>query len=211
MKVCIIAGNQQYVLFFKKLGYEIVYDVADSDLVCFTGGEDVTPSLYGCYQHDQTWNNPARDKQEQAIFNQCIDLHKPMVGICRGGQFLNVMSGGSMYQHVTGHTRSHMLVDHDSGFKVLVSSTHHQMMKPSDKAIIIATSVGIDSYREWYDGHVPMQDFNEDGVEVVYYQNTNALCFQPHPEFSVVEGDYKDMANYFEECLEDYLGLLAIN
>src|SRR5687768_16963203 len=72
------------------------------DLICFTGGEDVTPSLYGEVKHPLTYNNPERDKHEVEYFNQFIGI--PKVGICRGGQFLNVMSGGKLHQHILGHT-----------------------------------------------------------------------------------------------------------
>ena len=207
MKVFIIDGNYQYKQLFRNLGYETTDDLTEASLVCFTGGEDVSPKLYGDYQHKYTGNNPQRDNREEEIFNICRELDVPLVGICRGAQFLNVMSGGRMYQHVTGHTRSHMLRDEQTGEEVFVSSTHHQMMMPGKKAIIIAKSIGVDSYRQWYNGSEYAEDDSEEGIEVVFYPHTKALCFQPHPEFSVNDRDYREMAEYFEQLLDRCLSL----
>lgn len=198
MKVYIVNGSREYTEFFQKIGFGIARNIDDSQLVCFTGGEDVTPSLYGDYQHSQTWNSEARDASELHMLHKAQELGIPCVGICRGGQFLNVASGGRMYQHVTGHTRSHELVDILTGSIIYVSSTHHQMMMPSDKGTVVAVSKDVDSYREWYDGHIAEHDFNEEGIEVVYYEHTNSLCFQPHPEFSVYDDDYEAMSQYFK-------------
>lgn len=208
-KVYIINGGVAYTLLFKNLlNMEVVGELESADLVCFTGGEDVSPFLYGDYQHDQTWNSPERDAYEGRIYSYCREHGIPMVGICRGGQFLNVMSGGRMYQHVTGHTQSHYLVDKETGHEVYVSSTHHQMMLPGKNGIIIAESYDVDSHRQWYDGHVPQDDFSDEGIEVVFYPDTKCLCFQPHPEFASYGHDavkYRPMAEYFQGLVESRL------
>jgi GMP synthase-like glutamine amidotransferase len=199
--VYIISGNAQYTALFASLGYSRVSEMDGADLVVFTGGEDVTPSLYGDKAHAQTYNSTDRDAQETRLFKAALERHIPMVGICRGAQFLNVMSGGRMYQHVTGHLGDHDLVDQTTGDNILVSSTHHQMMMPSDKAIILAVA-NLEGSREWYDGQVAKRDISNTDYEVVYYPNTNALCFQPHPEF--VARQYQGMRKYFTELVEHF-------
>jgi len=211
MNILIVEGGREYHKFFERLGFDSVTSIEQADVVCFTGGEDVSPSLYGDMQHETTWNSPARDTMEARIFDNAVEYGIPMVGICRGAQFLNVCSGGRMYQDVSRHTASHELIDHETGEHVYVSSTHHQMMKPSENGIIIATSTGVDSYREWFDGHVPRSDVTSDGIEVVWYPKTKALCFQPHPEFSVFEEDYEPMANYFKRLLERFVVPVAMS
>src|SRR3546814_3238996 len=47
-------------------------------------------------------------------------MHKPMAGICRGGQFLNVMCGGSMIQHVEGHAIHGRSEEHTSELQSLM-------------------------------------------------------------------------------------------
>lgn len=205
-KVFIIGGGYDYDRLFTSLGFEIAQGVLNDqlepvDLVVFTGGEDVTPGLYGAQAHPYTFNSVERDIFEKNIFDNCLLHNIPMVGICRGGQFLNVMSGGAMYQHVGEHTRSHYITDVETGETVYVSSTHHQMMKPSDKAELVAFST-LNGKREWFEGDVYCHDVSTKDIEVVYYQHTKALCFQPHPEFSSVE--YEGMKMYFKSLLERY-------
>ena len=197
-------GSSDYTLMFIKLGYIVTHDVSKADLVCFTGGSDVTPSMYACDKHPATWNDEWRDVKEQRLFNELRERNIPMVGICRGGQFLNVMSGGIMYQDVSKHTMAHSITDLETGDVIWVSSTHHQMMKPSSKGILVASS-HIGGYREHWDGGIFKRETSEQDVEVVFYEDTRSLCFQPHPEFTSPE--YLGMHVYFRSLLERYLGV----
>ena len=65
-----------------------------------TGGEDVDPSLYGqenlaCFGLD-----PERDRREFLLIEAYLRAGKPILGICRGHQVLNVYFGGSLTQHL---------------------------------------------------------------------------------------------------------------
>lgn len=201
--VYIAHGNHEYSRLFLDLGFKLCDDASAADLICFTGGADVSPSFYGDLKHRTTHNDLWRDENEKHLFETALEYSIPMVGICRGGQFLNVMSGGRMYQDVTGHTRSHSITDKFTGEVVYVSSTHHQMIMPSERCEIVATSTDVHSKREWYDQEVFRHDETDEGIEVVYYPTTNALCFQPHPEFKSVE--YVGMQKYFRSLLKRYL------
>lgn len=201
--VKIIHGDASYHNLFTELGYDIANKLEDASLVVFTGGSDVTPGMYGAAPHPYTYNDIERDYAEREIFNRVRELGIPMVGICRGAQFLNVMSGGAMYQDVQGHTRSHEITDSTTGEVVYVSSTHHQMMKPSSKGILVASST-IGGAREWFEGQIFCKDVSSLDYEVVFYEETKCLCFQPHPEFNSAE--YEGMRNYFNSLLERYYG-----
>lgn len=203
--VAIINGSGAYRrLFTEALGMALVASYKEADLVVFTGGEDVTPALYGAAAHPATYNSVQRDEEEAVVFEYCRSHGIPMVGICRGGQFLNVMSGGEMYQHVNKHAihGTHIAVDVDSGETIPVSSTHHQMMKPSEYAQVVAIAT-LGGWREWYEGEVFKRDESNTDYEVLFYPDTKSLCFQPHPEF---EGDmFEPMKDYFRRCLAKYL------
>lgn len=205
MKICIVSGNRQYHNLFESLGHEIV-TLSSAELVVFTGGEDVTPSLYGDAKHPYTGNSERRDAQEKKVFEFCIGQDIPMVGICRGAQFLNVMSGGRMYQHVERHTQPHNLTDVTTGEVVYVSSTHHQMMMPGEDATIVAVAYQEGS-REWYDGEVAKRDISKEDIEVLFYPKNKVLCFQPHPEFG--QQDWPEMYSYFANLLTRHL--LVVN
>lgn len=200
-KVLVVGGAYGYASLFIKFGYEVVTDIEEASLICFTGGEDVSPFLYGEKPHPRTYSNTIRDTYEKGIFNIAVTKDIPMVGICRGGQFLNVMNGGKMYQHVTRHCEDHMIKDVETGMEVFASSTHHQMMRPGPGAVSVAVANEGGS-KEFLDGYeiVILDDLVEDD-EVVFYPLTKSLCFQPHPEFNGMD----ELQEYFFHCVDKYL------
>ncbi len=73
--------------------------VALCDGIFFTGGMDVSPSRYGedIREHcDEI--QPLRDALEFAVLNEALPTGKPILGICRGAQLVNVALGGTLYQ-----------------------------------------------------------------------------------------------------------------
>ena len=197
-------GGGVYRRMFEEAGWEVTIDPKEANLFQFTGGEDVSPSLYGELKHRTTYSNSERDNHELVVFHQASDLCVPMAGICRGGQFLNVVNGGSMYQDVNNHTRPHNLLTPDGEFICYATSTHHQMMIPSKDAVVIA--IGLESTRrESMAGNSPVvAQGAHDDTEVVYYDATKSLCFQPHPEFGS-----KELQQFYFKCIKDYLGVSA--
>lgn len=67
----------------------------------FTGGQDIHPELYNeeaipeCDY--QVWN---RDRQELWMLRRLLELDKPVLGVCRGCQMMNIALGGSLYQDI---------------------------------------------------------------------------------------------------------------
>lgn len=198
-KVYIIGGNSDYRRMFEAFGLEVTLAAEGADLLVFTGGEDVNPELYGQECHRTTHFNRSRDIWEVGIFRAYQD--KPKVGICRGGQLLNALSGGSMFQDVNNHCRGpHPIYNSDGVQLCMATSTHHQMMIPGDGAEVLATA------REStvrYTANTIEQGSHYD-TEVVYYDATKSLCFQPHPEFASASDALRA---YFRYLLQDKLGV----
>ncbi len=66
-----------------------------------TGGQDVSPSLYGEKALPQTGELcPEKDHMEGLLLEKALQFNKPVLGICRGLQFLNAYLGGSLYQDI---------------------------------------------------------------------------------------------------------------
>ena len=68
------------------------------DGLVLTGGGDVAPHLYGQEDRGSLPPDPARDRAELALVKACLDAGKPILGICRGCQILNVALGGTLIQ-----------------------------------------------------------------------------------------------------------------
>lgn len=209
-KVHIVGGGQGgYSGMFLSAGWELESDFTEADMVQFTGGEDVSPWLYGEQDHRTTHASGRRDLEEAGYFAITRRMGIPMSGICRGGQFLNVMSGGKMYQHVSKHATgaTHKLYDADIGLEVNVSSTHHQMMRAGPGGLVYATA-RLGGFKQYMGEHgvVECNDPDEPDTEVVYYPETKCLCFQPHPEF--FRPDHECFKYYFD-VIERVHGLRA--
>lgn len=189
-KVYVVGGGYAYERMFKQAGFELSSSMQEAGLLCFTGGADVSPELYG-EENVSSYCSPERDKYEEQVFDWAYAHDVPMVGICRGGQFLNVMNGGKMWQDVDNHAISgtHKAMCKHWG-EIMVSSTHHQMMRPGDAGEVLV-SADLSSYRLNDEGcwHVAYDEWVGLDVEVVYYKDTKSLCYQPHPE--IVNEDHQ--------------------
>lgn len=66
------------------------------------GGADISPLRYGlsAVPLDQILDH-ARDELEWSFIDRCLEGERPMMGICRGAQLLNVHQGGTLHQELT--------------------------------------------------------------------------------------------------------------
>lgn len=72
---------------------------ARCDALLFAGGEDVGPAHYGAAPHPRLGpTNPLQDEVEIALARRAVAEGKPLLGICRGMQLINVALGGTLYQ-----------------------------------------------------------------------------------------------------------------
>lgn len=203
----VVGHDRQVTDMFKGKGYRHCLSPDSADMVVFTGGHDVTPLLYGEEVHDTTGFSLKRDLIETRLYRG-LPRSKRKIGICRGGQFLNVMNGGSLFQHVDGHAtgKQHQLWDIETNDWVEVTSTHHQMIRPTPDAKVLGLADEATYKCDGLTKYKMVQDNDFKDIEVVYYDYTNTLCFQPHPEYShVPTHDYffDVMSRVFDTNKED--------
>jgi gamma-glutamyl-gamma-aminobutyrate hydrolase PuuD len=207
--VFIIGSDADYDRMFKNAGWLLVDRISKADLVQFTGGSDVDPSLYGQRPHPTAYIDPRRDVFEAAVFQASVNAAKPLAGICRGGQFLNVMNGGSMWQDVDGHCNGqlHVARDNLTQSELFVSSTHHQMMRPNTEVAEILMTAKMSHRKEaMLPSGQPFTRYSDElDIEACFYGSTNSLCFQPHPEF--MRSDLKACRECYFNYIEYHFGL----
>ena len=69
-----------------------------------TGGTDVDPARYHQTPHSETdLPDKERDRREALLVSEALQRDIPILAICRGMQFLNVVLGGTLTQHIEGH------------------------------------------------------------------------------------------------------------
>lgn len=194
--VYIVGGSLVVGRMFEKEGYDVIsshWVNCDPDFVVFTGGQDIHPKWYNEVLLRETTPAEQRDREEIAFIQRWWNKRK--IGICRGGQLLNVQSGGSMFQDVNNHNRDHEIIDLlISKEPIKVTSTHHQMMIPGEDGLVIGIAFEATKYLSASSRENPLFD-----TEVVWYDKTNSLCFQPHPEYSGAIG--KNTREYFFELI----------
>ncbi len=69
------------------------------DGLVLQGGTDVSPQMYGEAPLRPEWaGDPERDRYELELLDRFMQLKKPVLGVCRGQQVINVALGGTLYQ-----------------------------------------------------------------------------------------------------------------
>lgn len=128
------------------------------DALILCGGNDVDPKYY-----DEPFNGAVdidakRDAAEMKLIQKFIEAGKPILGICRGHQILNVFFGGSLWQHLP-NTEEHrngrdfyithvIRAEKDSivgklyGTRFTVNSSHHQAIKRPGKDVRVTAWAG---------------------------------------------------------------------
>jgi putative glutamine amidotransferase len=122
-----------------------------------TGGSDVGAALYGMEPHStMSGVDDARDQTEKLAIDAAMRLGRPILGICRGIQILNVALGGTLIQDIPSH-QEHPTVAHSNNAtheiavepgsilhdlwgqtSAAVNSSHHQAMQTVAPALQVA-------------------------------------------------------------------------
>lgn len=172
-------------LFAKTVEYKHPSQISPDCVLLFEGGADISPQIYHDPVHEATgYIDHARDAKEVEAFEAAQRVGVPSIGICRGAQLQCALSGGKLFQHVSGHGSSHylMTLDHDT---LLTSSVHHQMMNPfvlpvTDYRLIAWSREPISKkYLHSTEGYKEP----EVEPEIVFFEKTKSLAIQGHPEF----------------------------
>lgn len=192
LKFAIIDGDPVISRYFRdRLRMEQVQDARSADVIVFPGGGDLDPSRYKDVPHPMARGiDTKRDQRWASLYGHFRAASKLKVGICRGAQFLNVMNEGKLWQHVTNHLAEHDIVylaKNGERLVYKVTSTHHQMMRPSMSGELWGwtrlakfRNTGLEN---------EAKAIHEEGPdpEIVYYPWSSCLCFQPHPEYESAE------------------------
>jgi len=173
-------------------------------LILFSGGADINPTLYGHKSPDRLcYYNKSRDTLDIKIFKHAIKNNIKMVGICRGLQFLNVMSGGSMIHHANNHNASHSFISPRMNYEIKVNSLHHQIVIPHKNTFTIGTTKKQLSKIYFGDNDLPITKHETD-IEALYMPSIQACGVQYHPEMMQ---KHSDGFHFFYKLVDEFLHL----
>lgn len=158
-----------------------------------TGGDDLDPVLYNEENTSSNITPKSIDDLDKAVINYCLKSKKPLLGICRGLQSLNVFLGGSLHQNIENHRdNNHEILLYDNSMftklasnRLIVNSFHHQAInKLADRL----NCVGVAS----------------DGIiEVVEHKELPMFAVQYHPE-KMIDTNGLLVLNYFLALVKQY-------
>lgn len=178
------------------------------DGLILQGGTDVSPRAYGEEPLRPEWaGDPVRDAYELELLHEFMEARKPVLGICRGMQLINVALGGTLYQDLPSQRPgaiTHESAEYDRNIHTVafsgdgqlsrwfegiaggrVVSIHHQGINRLGRDILIEATA------------------EDDAVEAIRWKGRSFVCgVQWHPEFHQrPEGELLDCAPLLEAFL----------
>ncbi|HEX5092921.1 MAG TPA: type 1 glutamine amidotransferase [Burkholderiales bacterium] len=178
------------------------------DGLMLQGGADVCPLTYGEEPLAREWiGDRLRDEYEIELLHAFIEAGKPVLGICRGLQLINVAYGGTLYQDIVRQVpkaKRHVTEDYEKHLHALrfeagswlsrlypgvesaqVTSIHHQSVKTLGRHLTIEA---------WSDSDRVVESIRGTGRSFV-------LGVQWHPEFHAGDQKLLDSAPILDEFL----------
>ncbi len=182
------------------------FDMCDGLLL--TGGHDVGPYVYG-KETSVKCGIPCkeRDDMESILLKMALKEDKPVLGICRGMQFMNAYLGGDLYQDLPTEyeckVEHHMLPPYDQ--------TAHRVKVVEGTMLAALIGAGMHEVNSYHHqavktpaGPVDVMAISEDGIiEAISVKNKKfAVGVQWHPEFSyqMNEDSIKLVTAFVDAC-----------
>lgn len=178
------------------------------DGLYLAGGNDLNPKLFGQEPLPTTKDySDVRDTTEITLLKYALDNKKPILGICRGMQLLNVHFGGTLIQSLESLNG----LDHDSSnkLKTLVDLSHTLKLEPQSRLahIVGAEPIGANAHHhqaiDTLGKGIKAVGWAEDGIiEAIEMPDyPYAIGLQSHPEsLTGVEPRWQKLFESFVEA-----------
>lgn len=176
--------EKDYVVFFEELGYEITpvsnfqNITFNADFLVLTGGGNI---------HNE---QPQRDKTEEKLYIEALNQNKPIIGICRGMQYINILLGGKLTKNANltqerKNGSDHSVLINDKLYAV--NNYHNDVIFKKDLASKL---------------NILAEDTDNNTIEAFYSNELKILGIQWHPERKFSNTDGKE---YSKQLIKDFI------
>ncbi len=150
-----------------KLDHQYLDIVQNNDALLICGGNDINPNYYHQTSHiSNIQEDQLIETMDFALLQQFYHAHKPIIGICRGIQVINVFFKGTLYQDIPtqsqttiNHQKEHFvnlmpnsLIQQYFPSQMKVNSFHHQNIKEVSSLLHIS-AISEDGFIEGIENH----------------------------------------------------------
>lgn len=179
------------------------YEETEADLIVemidgllLTGGGDIDPILFGEEPHQKLGSiTPERDAFEVAIVKEMLLRNKPILGICRGAQILNIAIGGDMFQDIYTQTEENLLQHQQQAPRWHASHFVHVEDNTLLKSIAQKEKFKVNSFHHQANRRIPdefvVSAVASDGVIEAFESKNHhfVMGVQWHPECMLLNND----------------------
>lgn len=157
------------------------FNAGDFNALILPGGDDVDPSFFGQENHGSRKIDKELDTAQFAILDLFVKAKKPIMGICKGCQVLNIYFKGTIVQDMENNVhhqayegkavkhkavteKGNLLFELYGGGEILINSSHHQAIDRLGNGFRAC---------QYSDDHV---------VEAIQHESLPIIGIQWHPE-----------------------------
>lgn len=185
--------KQRYIKYFQDFDVIFLYPNSTNllslcDGFVLIGGDDINPKLYNQEVMGAVDIDDENDEWEITIIKHALNDKKPIMGICRGLQLLNVYFGGSLIQDYPNHRGENHVVKLEKPYwdfpeQTMVNTFHHQVIdRLADCFEVI--------YRA-----------NDGVIEMINHQELPIVAVQFHPEMQADSSVSLKLIEQFKKML----------
>ncbi len=185
--------KQRYIKYFQDFDVIFLYPNSTNllslcDGFVLIGGDDINPKLYNQEVMGAVDIDDENDEWEITIIKHALNDKKPIMGICRGLQLLNVYFGGSLIQDYSNHRGEDHAIKLEKSYwdfpeQTMVNTFHHQVIdRLADCFEVI--------YRA-----------NDGVIEMIDHQELPIVAVQFHPEMQADSSVSLKLIKQFKKML----------